>query len=319
MPWVLVNTTGQPAAEAQQTIVNVEFDGGSSLQAAGLVFGRLEQSVLGMEGIARVESSYQADQGSLTIHLDPVEERPQGINAASVRSTLNDAIEGMDNVQLRTAESPAGGGEEAVALFGGGSSRIAVSGSDMTQLLRIAEELRLRLESIPQVESASVGSQRGSLELSIAAIPGVLAAFQLNPQDVLGVLESAGREGRRAAVGLSMDDGREMPLTVRRLTAERQTPEQWLSGLRVLAGGNVIPLRELVNSEVGQPPPVISHRNGRREIMVEYSLVADAPTTGPDRIALDRNIDQIVNSYVPQGYTIETLGAQQNMNLVRCI
>ncbi|MEX0901962.1 MAG: efflux RND transporter permease subunit [Pseudohongiellaceae bacterium] len=317
LPWVMVNTAGQSPAEAAQTTVEVEFDGGGSLEAAGLVFARLEQAVLNRDGIARVESSYQVDQGSLTVHLDPLEERGEIINVAGVRSLLNDAIDGMDTVQLRPAVSPAGGGEEAAALFGGGASQIAVSGTDMAQALRIAEELRLRLESIPQVESVTVGSQRGSLELNIAAIPGALTAYRLNPQDVLGVLEAAGREGRQSPVGLSMGDGREIPLTLRRLTAERQSPEQWLSGLRVLSGEDVIPLSGLVNSEVGVPPPVISHHNGRREITVDYTLVADAPATGPDRIALDRSIDQVVNAYAPPGYTIETLGAQQGSDWTR--
>lgn len=325
LPWVLINSAGQPAPEASQVTIEVEFDGGGSLSSAGIVFERLEQAALTIDGVERVESNYQEDQGSLTVHLVAREERPADVNASRIRSALNDAVEDMSNVQVRPVANAGGvgggpGGGDLDELLGSGSLQIAVSGPDMLQLNRIAGELQDRLTSIPQIESAEVSTREGSLELLVEPRRAALAAYQLNPEDIMNPLRSSGREGQQMQVGFTLPDGREIPMTVKRQISADSRSLQDIQSLRILTEAGVLPLGELVTGSLGQPPPAIVHHNGRREINVEYRLDENTSGTGPERLALEEEIENVIASaFRPSGFTIETAGAEATTSWMRLV
>lgn len=323
LPWVLINSGGQPAPEADQATIEVEFDGGGSLYSAGIVFERLEQAAMALPGVERVESNYQEDQGSLTVHLVDKSERPADVNALRVRTAMTTAVEGINNVQIRpvtNAGGVGGGAGGAEDLLGGGPSQIAVSGPDMNQIKRIAEELKDRLSSISEVGSAEVGAREGSMELTVQPRLAALTAYRLNPEDILASLSGSGREGQQMQVGFTLADGREIPMTVKRQIATDSRSLQDIQSLRVATENGVLPLGELITGSLGQPPPAIVHHNGRRELNVDYRLSESAPGTGPERLALEQEIENVIASaFRPNGFTIETVDAAEATSWMRLV
>src|SRR5690606_25642682 len=154
--------------------------------AAGSVFDRIEEAVLALDGIELVESSFQEVGGSLTVHLDRDARDAGGATAGRVREEVRKAAQGLDGVEVRTVS--ADGSDEGGGFGGGGpggalaaaSSGVLVSGPDMVQINLIAREIQARLESIPEVEEATVSGGVGQDELRVEPLPAALAAYRLN-------------------------------------------------------------------------------------------------------------------------------------------
>ena len=313
LPWVLVGTLTQEAEQAEEVRLQLEITGGSSLAAAGEVFERFETAVNTLEGIETVESSYQETGGTLTVQLAESEGESGAATAGKVRAEVRKAIEGMDGVKLTTVGIEGGGGSgggsgggQGGGLFGATASRIMVSGPDMTQLSQLAEEIQSRLKSMPEIDDAQVSGREGQEELRIQTLPAALAAHRMQPEDVLRSLNVFRREGVEMQVGFTLADGRELPLALRRPQVISTNALQTIAELRLATPEGALPLGVVTDGRKVLPPPAISHHNGRRELSVNYTLGAEAPEIGPERLRLEERIqDAVRTAYHPPGYTID--------------
>src|SRR5690606_15753989 len=317
LPWVLVGTLAQQAEQAAEVRFEIELPGGRSLDAAGNAFARIEQAVLGLDGIELVESSFQEVGGTLTVHLDRGARDARRISAGRVREEVRRAVDGLADVEVRTmsADPGAGGGGSggepgggSGGLLGASASEFRVSGPDMLQINLIAREIQSRLESIPEVEEAWISGGVGQDELRIEPLPAALAAYRLNPEEVLNALNVLRREGVQLQVGFTLADGRELPLTVRRPEAAAVDGLAAIEGLRLATDDGALPLGAVTTGSRAAAPPAISHRNGRRELSVGYTLGSAAPASGPERVRLESGIQDAVRTvYRPAGYTVESV------------
>jgi len=317
MPWVLLSTLTQEAQQADQVQQQIEIKGGSSLAAAGTVFERVEQADLDMKGIAMVESSFQEDGGTLTVHLDTNNENSD-TTAGKVRKEIRNAVKGLDNVELKSVSIDNGSGGSSNdsngggGLFGTPASQVLISGPDMGQLKQLANEIRERLEAVPEISNAWVSGSEGQEELQVRTVPAALTTYRLQPQDVLTALNIFRREGVELQVGFTLADGRELPLTVRRPQVISSSALLMIDNLRLANEQGAIPLGAVARGHKVLPPPVISHHNGRRELTVNYRLGDEAPQVGPPRLELEQHIQDIVRTaYRPTGYTVEAQAPEQ--------
>jgi len=320
LPWVLVQSITQPINQADQVRLEVEFDGGSSLSAAGLVFERLEQAALNLSGVESVESNFQAEQGSINVRLEPLEERPQNVTSAKIRSMMNAAIKDLNNVQLRSlsANTSRSDSSNATGLIGTAVSQIAISGPEMQQISRLAEQIKERLLAITQIENVTINQRKSLQELHVQTDFNSLLAHRLNSETALESLASIGREGQRMALGFNLSNGREVPIVIRQISDNNVSAKQKIDSLPVVTNQGVYYLKDLVKSTKNIPPLAIIHQNGQRELRVNYSLSEKSAKTGPQRIDLEKKIEAIVlDHYRPDGYTIQMMGAKESINWFR--
>ncbi|MDY6984210.1 MAG: efflux RND transporter permease subunit, partial [Pseudomonadota bacterium] len=319
VPWVLVSTASQQAEEAREIRLDVNMEGNNSLQAAGAIFARLEQAALAIRGVEKVSSSFQEESGTLTIDLYPADERPAATTAGSVRRTILDIAEASDGVEISTASTAAGGGDGddgAGGLFGATPSKITLSGPDMGQLNAMATEIRDNLLNLNDIESATITGREGREELRIRPDFAALNSYRLFPENVLQSLNVLRREGTQMQVGFVMNDGHELPLTVRQPEASTSNANKLISELLIAIGQTTLPLGQVTTVTNELPPPNIAHHNGRRELRVEYQLSDEAPRSGPFRQQLDAQIRQAVDAVPrPEGYTIESSGTSDTTSL----
>jgi HAE1 family hydrophobic/amphiphilic exporter-1 len=199
------------------------------------------------------------------------------------------------------------------ALLGGSAAQMRISGPDMAVIHRLASEIQDRLRELPEIENVTISGRGGQDELRIEPIKSALAAYRLNPEDVLNTLNVVRREGVRMQVGFTMPDGRELPVNVRRPDVPTFQVLRSIESLTIATDEGVLPLREVTKGTRMPATPMIAHHNGRRELSINYSFAAAAPETGPDRLRLDAAVEEIARSaYRPPGYTIEAAGAQQS-------
>lgn len=326
LPWVLVGSFTQQAEESDQVRLQLELSGSTSLAAAGAVFERAEQAVLELEGIELVESSFQDVGGSLTVHLEPDARDAGGATPEQVRAEVRRAVENLDGVELSTVSLDGGGGDEGDlgggggGLFGDSGSDVLVSGPDMVQLNLLAREIQSRLLSVPEIEAASISVREGQDELHIETLPAALAAYRLNPEDVLNALNVFRREGVQLQVGFTLADGRELPLTVRRPEVLSVRALESIGNLRLATDEGAMPLGVVARGRIMPPPPAITHHNGRRELAINYTLSAAAPETGPERLRLQEAIQNTIRAaYRPSGYTVDALGAEDDTDWVSLV
>jgi len=326
LPWVAVSSLGQQAQQADQVALQVELSGSSSLAAAEAVFTRIEQAVLDLDGIKLVEGQFEEGGGTLTVHFDP--DARDGATPGRVRVEVRRAIQGVPNVEIGDANLAAGqggggggdqggggggGGGGLGALLGGAAAEMRISGPDMAVIHRLASELQDRLREIPEIENVTISGRGGQDELRIEPLHAALAAYRLNPEEVLNALNVVRREGVRMQVGFTLPDGRELPVTVRRPEQPEYQVLRSIEALTIATDEGALPLREVTKGTRMPATPMIAHHNGRRELSLSYTFAADAPSTGPDRLRLDAAVEEIARSaYRPPGYTIEAAGAEQS-------
>ena len=294
--------------EAETVRLEVAVESGGSLDVALSAFSRLEEAAQRIGGVEVVESMVTEDGGALTVHLPPKERRPVDVNAARVREVVRTAAGDIQGVTIdppRTGGAGRGGQEGMAALLGQVAPEVVLSGPESGPLDALARDLAEVLESIPEVESATLGSERGLDEIRVAPDPTALATFGLTPDQILPALGVVRREGVVLETGFALADGREIPLTVRRVESGQSELDQ-LTRLRVATPGGVLPLAALADVRRMPAPSVIRHHDGRRETTVAYRLTSEVPRSGPGRQAVEDRIREVVAGlHRPAGTTIE--------------
>ncbi|HVS63167.1 MAG TPA: efflux RND transporter permease subunit [Thermoanaerobaculia bacterium] len=248
LPWVLVNTTARDAPQADEIQLSVRLTTTrGSLDGAVRVFERLEGAVSALEGVERVESMVSEEGGSLTIRLADRDERPTSLDAGRVRQAVRREARELRGVEiLRPGEGAAGGGGGsgggpaggggAGGLLGGAPAKVVLSGPDSDQLTQLANDVVARLDAIAGVETAWPAVRPGPDEIRVSPNRRAFEAFGLHLDDVLPVLELAGREGTRIATGYPLASGRELPIVLQRREARQRGGFASASGDAVGAG-----------------------------------------------------------------------------------
>ena len=330
--------TGQaPIADQVQLAVRLP-EGRGSLESAVRVFERLE-TIQEVEGVDRVESMIREEGGSLTVHLVEEDERPEDLTARRVRQLMRPPARraGAELLNPGEGEGPGGrgggGGGGAQELLGGGPSRVVLSGNDNEQLTDLASQVTERLREIEGIASAYPAVRPGPDELHVSPNRRAFDTFGVLLDEVLPMLNLAGREGTRINTGYPLASGRELPIVVQRLEDRREEAESsdgssfdrdvslgGLQRLRVSTAAGVLPVAALAQVRQAPPSPVITHHNGVREREVFYTLSPDVPRRGPARDAFDRNLDEAIASiHRPAGTTIALDRSQESTNWFRRI
>ena len=331
LPWVTVQSATQEAPEADSVQLSTRFSAGQgSVEAAGEAMARLERAVLDLEGVDTVEATIQEDGGTLTVQLVDRADRPTGFNAQRVRDVVGEAARQVQGLEvLRPGEDQMGGGGGGGGgaqggfggLFGASPAEVVVSGPDSAALETLAENIRAQLQSMSQVSFALMSTRPGMEEIWVEPIHRAFEAFGLTLDDVLPVLNLAGRDGERMQTGFVLPTGRELPLVVERKNARRTRGASGdLTRLRVQTEAGVVPMMALASMRRMPAPPMIVHHNGRRELTVLYRLARDVPSTGPNRRVVEDQIAAAVRSVPrPSGFTIETPGQAEASSWFRRI
>ena len=322
LPWVTVQTATQEAPEADSVQLATRFSAGrGSIEAASRAMGRLERAVLDLEGVDTVEAMVREDGGSLTVQLAEPADRPAGFRAGRVRDAVREAAREVQGLEiLRPGEDQMGGGAGGGpgqaglgGLLGGSPAEVVLSGPDSEQLGILAESIRARLESMPQVDQAWMSARPGMDEIWVEPNRRAFEAFGLTLDQVLPFLRLAGREGERMQTGFVLPTGRELPLVVERRDARRPRGASGdLTRMRIQTESGVVPVMALASMRRMPPQSMIVHHNGRRELSVLYRLAGDVPATGPNRVAIEDQIAAAVRSVPrPRGFTLETPGQEE--------
>ncbi|KPL17430.1 MAG: hypothetical protein AMS26_00985 [Bacteroides sp. SM23_62] len=321
VPWLLVSSTSEEAREADEIRLSIDVPSGDSLEAIGRDISGLEQAALDIDGVKYVESIVQENNSSLNIKFVDRDERPEDLTASKVRSKIREAAKTLKGINVRSedisGEGGSRGGGGSAQLFGQAPSEIVLSGPDNQQLISLAESIKERLESIPEIGRYGVwlSSKLGQDEIQVVPDDFILTGLGLTSDQIMPMLSMLSREGTEMRAGMILDDGREIPLTVRSYETASSQISYKMERLKVPTTAGVLPLGLVSNTYKMPPPPMIQHHNGRRELSIFYRFTRSVPKTGLARDALDEEILSMIRSIrVPAGYIIDPPDKEESVS-----
>ncbi len=325
LPWVMIGSRNQESQEADEIQLAIDVPAGDSLESVSRDFYSLEQEALKIEGVEAVESMIQEKNSTLTIRFAEKGVRPPELTAPLVREKIKQAAKKLRGFDVTSQNSAGQGrgrrGSGAATLMGQGKSEIIISGADSRKLMDIALSLKERLESIPEISEVQESSRPGQDEIHIIPDHKILNSLGLFSDQVFIMLRLAlSREGTQMSAGTIEADGKEIPIVIRSNETGSNNLTRRMEDLRINTSAGVITLGYISDARKMPPPNVIEHHNGRREMRVYYSFKRDAPSTGPAREALDKEILSMIESVpLPEGYVINPTEDDETASMARRI
>ena len=326
LPIALSNNAGQEAENADEVQFVTRFgERMASVESLGEAVAHVERAVLALEGVEKVMAEISEEGASVTVALVDRDIRPATLNAAVVRKAAQEGAKRVPDFELLRPgeEGQAGQGEGRAAekgadMFAPSGPEIVISGPESEDLDRLAGDIVARLEAVPLVNHAWQRTPPGMEELWVQPYAQGFEAFGLTVAEVLPLLRLAGREGVPLNNQHTLPSGREVPVVIEREGAREADGIQDLRRLRVHTESGTAPLAALASVRQMPPPPMIMHRNGRREMTVNYRLDWDAPTSGPAANALEAEIAAVVHATPrPPGYTVEIKEDEEQTEIAR--
>ncbi|MBL8823462.1 MAG: efflux RND transporter permease subunit [Planctomycetia bacterium] len=186
----------------------------------------------------------------------------------------------------------------------------AVQGPDWEKVIRFAERIRERMTDTTLINDVNTDYRPGMPELHI--IPEREKAEQLGiPMQRLGFTINAAIGGLR--VGRFTDDDHRYDVRIRFLETQRASPDQLKLVHLKTESGNLIPLSDVVTTEMKSTLPVINRYNRRRKI--ELSANMSPGVSQGEALGRCREIAEEVRLELelPSSYFIVPLGNAQVM------
>ena len=315
VPIVLANSTQPEAQLVDEVQLLARFaKGRATVAATSAAVEKVEEALVAVDGVATVYADVGQTGASIRVELAPVEERPPDLAPARIREVAKTAAKRTKGLEiLRPGEDRQRGKgddddfEAPVAL-----NQIVLSGPETAPLQRLARDMASRLEALPEVSQAWQWTPPGMEELWVEPNRRAFEAFGLTLDEVLPALQVAGREGMPVSRGFVLPSGREVPVVVERVGAREPTAVRGLRDMRVHTQSGVAPVQALASIRQMPAPPLIQHRNGRREASVYYRVSRDVPESGLGRVAAERAIAAVAQAVPrPPGYTVETVETEE--------
>jgi multidrug efflux pump subunit AcrB/ABC-type multidrug transport system ATPase subunit len=319
LPLLLGGTAAGEAQRVDQVQTSIDLDAGLGIERATALFERLEQAVAAVPGVEQVESMVGEEGGWINARI--ADDAPPLRTPARVRRALEREAAQLGEVQLRPMEQGRAGegGDPLAAAMGQAPGEFVLSGPDNAVLATVAEELRGRLESVPEVGRVWVTSPQSPAELRVVPDRFALRSHGLTVDRTLAALGVVRREGIRLRSGFVLPDGRELPVVLRTAGARERTIRD-LAAARVATPGGVRTLGEVASFRVHPGPPTIRHHDGRRELAVRYTLGAQAPRSGPLRQQVEERIAAAAREvHRPEGTVLAVETADEELSWFRSV
>ena len=319
---VIAGSSSRDAQHADQVSMNVRFDRGArSKEASVSLMARIEAELLSIEGIKSITVNGNREGAQLTAQFIDLDERPKELTPGLIRGRVSDTTKKLTGIYVTKPgeDEYEGRSKRAAARFNSAApGRVVISGPDSSKLQDLARDISNRLEGANYVESATVAARPGRPEIWVRPNKSVLDSLGLKLNDVLRNLNIAGSQGIRMATNYALQSGREIPIVVERVgVRDEAAAMSELRKMRVNTSAGAIRMDTLATTRQMRPLPVIVHKNGRREMAVNYRFTRSAPDSGAALASLRTQIDDMVARVPrPQDYVIETPNQDEDVSAI---
>ena len=275
--------------------VVVPYPGATPSEVEEAITRRVEEAVLGIEGVDEVRSSAAENVGTVTIELkDYVDDK-------EVKDDVESAVERIADFPPENAEQPE---IERAQTVSDVMTLVVTSNRDEMTLRKAAESLADQLLTLPSVTLVSLMGAR-DLEISVEVSEGKLRQFNLSIADLARAINSS---SLNLSAGELRTDAGDLLLRTnkKRLTG----PEFSDIVLRAEPDGSILRLGDVATIRDGfVDDDVIQEFNGRQSLLVKVEK-----SEAEDALFIASQLKAFLGSYqAPQGTSVEIWDDQTNI------
>ena len=269
-----------PTINLGQINITVPYPGATPSEVEESITRRIEEAVLGIDGVKRVTSRAYENTGAVSVELKDF------VDQMKVRDDIEMAVERLSDFPPERAEEP-----DIVRLETIGDVMTLVVSSDLSdlELRNGAELLEQELLSIPSVSLVSLFGAR-DYEISIEVKEENLRSYGLSISDVASSIK---RSSLNVSSGEIRTDAGDLLL---RTNNKRYTGEEFRDIIiKSLPNGSLLKLKDIAQINDGFTEDELIHEfNGKKSLFVKIQK-----SDSEDSLAIAKDIRDRLSNYTP--------------------
>ena len=269
-----------PTINLGQINITVPYPGATPSEVEESITRRIEEAVLGIDGVKRVTSRAYENTGAVSVELKDF------VDQMKVRDDIEMAVERLSDFPPERAEEP-----DIVRLETIGEVMTLVVSSDLSdlELRNGAELLEQELLSIPSVSLVSLFGAR-DYEISIEVKEENLRSYGLSISDVASSIK---RSSLNVSSGEIRTDAGDLLL---RTNNKRYTGEEFRDIIiKSLPNGSLLKLKDIAQINDGFTEDELIHEfNGKKSLFVKIQK-----SDSEDSLAIAKDIRDRLSNYTP--------------------
>ncbi|SHI19262.1 efflux RND transporter permease subunit [Desulfosporosinus lacus] len=300
LPLGFIKTEFTPQSDQSQISIELNLTSGSGLKQTEEKVSLVENQLQTMAEVKDYLTTvgYNSDKSSANIIVKLVDKSERQKSQTEIATEMRQWGNTLAGVQFSVSETQSAGGN-------GKPVQLVISGEDPAVL----KELSYKVEDIVKATpgTADVTNSERTSESEIQVKVDRLAAVQygVNTPDISTVLRT-GLQGSKA--GIYRQNGNEYDIVLRFIDDQIQTPAD-LGAVKVQnSAGEQIALNQVAAIEYAESPLKLSRED--RENIVTISANLQNSLLGDVTKLIENQLDGFI---LPDGYTIEFGGSQENM------
>lgn len=289
-----------PPMDADEIDIDLEMAEGTNIAVQNEYLKELEQVVkaaLPMDDVEHFTTDVRDGRAEVEIAMVDASERNMGTSelADHIRENVQGLIPGAD---IRVdAQS---GLWMLRRIFGSGGAEdveVQLRGYNLDQAEKIAQEMMLRIEEIPEISGVRTDRREGQPEQNIRFDREKIADLGLTVREVAQVIQT-NVGGSRA--GTFRVGGDEFPINVRLRPDDRLSTTD-LENISIRTpSGQVLPVSAVVSKDKGRGPTDIRRVNSQRVSYISATLESGVPLS----VAVEKIQAKLADMQLPEGFSI---------------
>ncbi len=295
-----VDTELAPETEADEISVNFYLADGMNIAVANEYLDELVAKVKEITPMDQVEYiSTQVRNGRAEVDLNLIDASQRTVSSYDLADEIRNSLEGSIPGGSFRVRAQSGlwilrrvfgsGGDEAIQL--------QLRGHDMDVADELADQIRFRMENIPEVRDVRSDREDRRPEQNIVFDRERISTIGLTGREVAQAIQ-ANVGGVRA--GVYREGGDEFDITVRLQQSDRMSTLD-LNNISVrTATGETIPVSTVIKQEAGEGPDTINRINGQRVTYITANLESGVPLGS----AVEKIQAELSDLQLPTGFSI---------------
>ena len=295
-----VDTELAPQTEADEISIDFYMEDGMNVAVANRYLQELKEKVIAVTPMDQVKFvSTEVRNGNAEVELALVDESERTINSYELADHIRSHIEGSIPGGFFRVQAQSGlwilrrifgsGGDTAV--------QIELRGYDMDVAADLSDEIRQRMERVPEVRGVRSDREEGRPEQNIIFDREKISELGLTAREVAQAVQ-ANVGGVRA--GVFREGGEEFPIRVRLQESDRMSTLD-LENISVRsAEGQTIPISTVIDQRASEGPVSINRMNGQRVTYITANLEGGTPLGE----AVQKIQNELSDLTLPAGFSI---------------
>lgn len=289
-----------PQSDADEIDIDFQMAQGTNIAVQNLYLKELEQVVratLPMDDVEHLTTDVRDGRAEVEIAMVEASERSISTSALadSIRKKIVGTVPGGD---IRVdAQSGLWILRRIFGSGGGEAVEVQLRGYNLDRAQQISQQIRLRMEEIPEIEGVRIDRREGRPEQNIVFDRDKIADLGLTVQDVAQVIQTNVGGSRAGAFRVGGD---EYPITVRLQPKDRLSITDLQNISITTPDGETLPVSAVVRQQSGRGPTDINRVNSQRVSYISANLESGVALSD----AVQKIQAKLADLQLPEGFSI---------------